>query len=433
VALTTGRYVREMLVDAWLPRAARAHPERAAVNDMPYAELLGAAREAAAALAARGVKPGDRVALALAPGTDFVVALHATWLLGAVVVPHDLRLTPPERPPADHVVEHLERAPVAGTALLATHNLEVPALGLQTSGTSGTPKPVTLTFGNLLWSALGSAATLGVEPPDTWLCPLPLSHVGGLSIVVRSAIAATHAVVHERFDADRALAAIGTQGVTLVSLVPTTLLRLLDAGLREPETLRCALLGGAPVPPELLRRADRAGVRIAQTYGLTEACSQVATQAPGDAAPDAGPPLFCTRVRIAPDGEICVSGPTVAGGGELATGDLGSLDTDGRLTVTGRKADTILTGGENVAPAEVEAVLAEHPAVAEAAVHGRAHPTWGEAVVATVVLRPGVAAGERELREHCAARLAAFKVPKVLAFADALPRTASGKLLRREL
>lgn len=422
-----------MLVDAWLPRAARAHPERAAVNDMRYAEMLVAARESAAALAARGVEPGDRVALALPPGTDFVVALHAAWLLGAVVVPHDLRLTPPERPPADHVVERLERAPVAVTALLATHDLEAPALGLQTSGTSGTPKPVTLTFANLLWSALGSAAALGVEPHDRWLCALPLSHVGGLSIVVRSVIAATHALVHERFDADRALAAITTEGVTLVSLVPTTLLRLLDAGLWEPRALRCALLGGAPAPPDLLRRAAGAGVPVAQTYGLTEACSQVTTQAPGDATPDAGSPLFCTRVRIATDGEICVSGPTVAGGGELATGDLGRLDADGRLTVTGRKADTIVTGGENVAPAEVEAVLAEHPAVAEAAVHGRAHPAWGEAVVATVVLRPGVAAGEPELREHCAARLAAFKVPKAVAFTEALPRTASGKLLRRGL
>jgi len=422
-----------MLVDAWLPRAARAHPERPAVNGLPYAELHRAAREAAAALAARGVVRGDRVALAMAPGTDFVVALHATWLLGAVAVPHDLRLTAPERPPADHLVERLERAPVDPTAVAATHDLDALALGLQTSGTSAAAKPVTLTFANLLWSALGSAAALGVEPHDTWLCTLPLSHVGGLSIVVRSAICATHAIVHESFDADRALAALHAEGVTLVSLVPTTLRRLLDAGLREPPALRCALLGGAPVPAELLRRARGAGVPVAQTYGLTEACSQVTTQAPGDSAPDAGPPLFCTRVRIAADGEIHVRGPTVAGGGELATGDLGWLDAEDRLTVTGRKADTIVTGGENVAPTEVEAVLAEHPAVAEAAVHGRTDPTWGEAVVATVVLRPGASATGDELRGHCALRLAAFKIPKAVAFAAALPRTRSGKLLRRAL
>lgn len=435
-----------MLVEAWLPRAARTHPERPAVNGMPYAELLRAAREAAAALAARGVGPGDRVALALAPGTDFVVALHAAWLLGAVVVPHDLRLTAAERPPAGHVIERVERAdagsgdssdPGALTsgpdARADTHDLDAPALGLQTSGTSGAPKPVTLTFGNLLWSALGSAAALGVEPGDTWLCTLPLSHVGGLSIVVRSAIYATHALVHGRFETGRALAALHSEGVTLVSLVPTTLQRLLDAGLADPPALRCALLGGAPVAPALQRRAEAAGIPVAQTYGLTEACSQVTTQTPGDTAADAGPPLFCTRVRIAPDGEIQVSGPTVAGGGELPTGDLGELDAGGRLTVTGRKADTIVTGGENVAPIEVEAVLAEHPAVAEAAVHRRADATWGEAVVATVVLHAGATATAEALRAHCAARLAAFKVPKELAFAAALPRTPSGKLLRRAL
>jgi o-succinylbenzoate---CoA ligase len=421
-----------MRVDAWLPRAARSHPARPAVNELTYAALLAAATEAAAGLAARGVRAGDRVALALPPGTDFVIALHASWLLGAVVVPHDLRLTPAERPPADHVVDALPHAPAAPPPLVLHHDLDAPALALQTSGTSGAPKPVALTFGNLLWSAIGSAAALGSQPDDRWLCTLPLSHVGGLSIVVRSAIAGTHALVHGRWDTERALAAL-TDGATLVSLVPTTLARLLDAGLAHPPALRCALLGGAPVPPALLARAQAAGVPVAQTYGLTESCSQATTQAPGDGTPDAGPPLFCTRLRLAADGEILLRGPTIAGGGELATGDLGAVDADGRLTVTGRKADTIVTGGENVAPTEVEAALAEHPAVAEAAVHARTDATWGEAVVATVVLRPGTSATEAQLRAHCAARLAAFKVPKAVAFAAELPRTPSGKLLRRAL
>ena len=420
-----------MLVDAWLPRAARAHPQRAAVNALTYAELLLAAREAAAGLACRGVQPGDRLALALTPGTEAVVALHAAWLLGAVVVPHDLRLTPGERPAADHVVERVERVAVRGAPPAITHDLDAPAFVLQTSGTSGTPKLVTLTFGNLLWSAIGSGAAIGVQPDDAWLCTLPLSHVGGLSILVRSVIGATHALVHSGWDTDRVLAVLTTEAVTLVSLVPTTLQRLLDGGLEQPAHLRCALLGGAPVPPDLLRRAAAAGVPVAQTYGLTETCSQVTTQSPGDPEPDAGPPLFCTRVRVAGDGELMVSGPTVAGGGELATGDLGRRDAAGRVTVTGRKADTIVTGGENVAPTEVEAVLTEHPAVAEAAVHARPDATWGEAVVATVVLRAPVT--EAELRGHCAARLAAFKVPKAVTFAGALPRTASGKLLRRAL
>jgi O-succinylbenzoic acid--CoA ligase len=315
--------------------------------------------------------------------------------------------------------------PIAGerpAPLARQHDLRAAAALLHTSGSTGAPKPVELTFGNWLWSALGSGVALGVDPRERWLCALPLSHVGGLSIVVRSAVYATTAEVHERWETERVLAAL--QRATLVSLVPTTLARLLDAGLREPPRLRTVLLGGAPSAPALAERARAAGVPVTETYGLTEACSQVTT---------GGPPLFCTRVELAPDGEILVSGPTVAGGGTLRTGDLGALDEQGRLRVVGRKADTIVTGGENVAPTEVEAALAEHPAVAEAAAHSRPDPEWGEAIVATVVLRDGAQATADELRAHAAARLAAFKVPKAIAFADALPRTTSGKLLRRAL
>jgi O-succinylbenzoic acid--CoA ligase len=221
-------------------------------------------------------------------------------------------------------------------------------------------------------------------------------------------------------------------GATLVSLVPTMLARLLDAGLQRPPRLRAMLLGGAPADPALLLRARAAGVPVAQTYGLTEACSQVTVSEPGEAG-TAGWPLPGTDVRIAEDGEIVVRGPTVAGGHPLRTGDLGRLDERGRLTVIGRKADTIVSGGENVAPAEVEAVLLAHPAVAEAGVFGRADADWGEAVTARVVLRLGAAATPDELTAWCRERLAGFQVPKAVELAAALPRTASGKLLRREL
>ena len=165
------------------------------------------------------------------------------------------------------------------------------------------------------------------------------------------------------------------------------------------------------------------------TYGLTEACSQVTT---------GGPPLFCTRVRIGDDGEILVAGPTIApaalaADGWLHSGDLGELDHDRRLTVTGRAADTIVSGGENVAPAEVEAVLASHPAVADVAVHGVPDDEWGERVVATIVLRPGATATADELAGYCRVRVARYKVPKVFRFSLDLPRTQSGKLLRRDL
>jgi O-succinylbenzoic acid--CoA ligase len=237
-------------------------------------------------------------------------------------------------------------------------------------------------------------------------------------------------VIHERFEADDALRAIREQRVTLVSLVATTLTALLDAGLRDPPSLRWALTGGGPVPDALVQRADRAGVPVSLTYGLTEACSQVTT---------GGPPLFCTRVHIAPDHEILVKGPTVAvkdlgPDGWLHTGDLGSFAADGRLEVSGRKTDTIISGGEKIAPAAVEAVLEAHPHVLEAAVLGRADPRWGEAVTALVVARPDAAVDVETLRAHCAGRLAGYKVPKHLELVPGpLPRTRSGKLLRRGL
>jgi o-succinylbenzoate---CoA ligase len=419
-----------VLVDAWLPRAAERHPDRPAVNALTYAELLGEVDATARRLAGRGVRARDRVGIALPPGEGFCIALHAILRLGAVAVPVDVRLTARERARVlEGSVEVIDGAvigtPASEARLRDRHDLEAPAIVVHTSGTSGTPKAVELTYGNWLWSALGSAVALGLDSAERWLCALPLSHVGGLSIVLRSAIYATTAIVHERFDTDRVLDTLmDDAGPTMVSLVPTTLQRLLDAGLREPPALRWALLGGAPTTTALQGHAAAAGVPVAPTYGLTEACSQVTTL---------GAPLFCTRVRLAADGEILVSGPTVApsAGPVLATGDLGEWRPDRALRIAGRKADTIVSGGENVAPAEVEAVLEAHPDVVEAAVHGRAHPDWGEAVVATVVADPDLEA--EELRAWCAARLATFKVPKEIAFTVALPRTPSGKVARKDL
>jgi o-succinylbenzoate---CoA ligase len=480
-----------MIVEGWLPRAAAARPDGVALQTpagaLSYTELLVAASSAADELAARGVESGQRVAIALPPGLAFAQALHACLLLGAVAVPVDLRLLPAEREMVTDgavlLVEQPLPGPVggqdqAGAArsgggclteragdgagltgtrryLEARHDLASTAVVIHTSGTTSQPKPIELTYGNFLWSAFGSAVALGLDPRERWLCALPLAHVGGLSILLRSTIYATTAVLHERFDTEAVLSALREEQITLVSVVATTLTRLLDAGLENPPSLRCALTGGGPVPPALVARAREAGVPVSLTYGLTEACSQVTT-APvaglDDEEQSAGPPLFCTRVRIADaseaskeelsdgqEGEILLVGPTVAPGsldrdGWLHTGDLGVLDEHGRLRVTGRKADTIVSGGENIAPAEVEAVLEAHPGVLEAAVLGRADEGWGEAVVAIVVARPGAALEGNALRAHCARSLAAHKVPKQVSFVrEPLPRTRSGKLLRKEL
>ncbi len=442
-----------MVVEGWLERAARGRPSHTALEtpqgSLSYAELLAFALAGAEELSELGARPGDRVAIALAPGLGFAQALHACLLLGAVAVPLDPRCPPAERAlladGATVLVDAPLRPAVASAyapAAASSHDLQDAAVVIHTSGTTSAPRPVELTYGNLLWSALGSSVALGHDPGDRWLCALPLSHVGGLSILIRSAVHATTALVHEGFDSDRVLRALREQEVTLVSLVATTLGRLLDAGLEGPPSLRAALTGGGPVPGALLARAGAAGVPVASTYGLTEACSQVTTTpvaAVAENGPPGGPPLFCTRVRIAADEEILVRGPTVAPGaraadGWLHTGDLGALDDGGRLTVTGRKSDTIVSGGENVAPAEVEAVLEAHPDVLEAAVLGRPDPAWGEAVTAIVVARPGSTPEGDALRAHCARVLAPYKVPRVVVLArEPLARTRSGKLRRAEL
>ena len=380
--------------DPWLPRAAALHPGRAAVEapegTLSYAELLERARPEAA--------PGERVPLEGPPSVEFVVRLHAILLAGAVAVPVDHRLGE-----ADRAALLTRGTSPAGTALI-----------VHTSGTTGAPKPVEISLANIHANALGSAVALGLDPGERWLCPMPLSHVGGLMVLLRSAIYATTAILGP---ATRA----ADDDVTVVSLVPTQLRRLLDAGLQPGARLRVVLLGGAPATTDLLERARAAGWPVRETYGLTQACSQVTVD---------GFPLPGVTVRIAPDGEILVEGPTVAGGGTLHTGDLGRLDGH-RLTVIGRKSDTIVTGGENVAPAEVEAALLTHPAVADAGVFARPDPEWGEAVTASVVLR--APADPEELRAWVGERLARFKVPKAILVTDELPRNASGKLLRRNL
>jgi o-succinylbenzoate---CoA ligase len=370
----------------WLQQAAEMRPDRVAVvtpdGQLTYAELLDAAERAA-----RGL--GGRVEIDARPSLDFVVRLHACLLAGARAVPVDPRL---------------------GAAEKAALGDAPGDLVVHTSGTTGTPKPVGLTKADIEANARGTAAALGLTDDERWLCPLPLSHIGGLMVLLRSAIYGTTAV----------LGPADTPNVTLASLVPTQLARLLDAHAQPPS--RAVLLGGAAADPALLTRAKDAGWPVAPSYGLTQTCSAATIGEIGDTE-TSGRPIPGVTVTIAPDGEILV--------GAVHTGDLGLLDDEGRLRVIGRKTDTIVTGGENVAPTEVEAVLREHPAVADAGVFARPHPEWGEAVIARVVLRAD--ATPDELRQFAAERLARFKVPKAVELTDALPRTESGKLLRREL
>jgi len=332
---------------------------------------------------------------------------------------------------------------------------------IYTSGTTGTPKGVLLSHRNLFWSAIGSAMHLGVMPQDRWLVCMPLFHVGGLSILLRSALYGSAAILHERFDPDAVNRALDEQGVTLVSWVPTMLARVLEArGQRPaPRSLRCVLLGGGPAPRGLIERARSLGFPIAATYGLTEASSQVATQLPTRDVSEGASGLRALygveletidedgkSVRGRP-GEILVRGPSVMEGywrrpleteralrgGWLHTGDLGILDADGTLEVLQRRGDLIISGGENIYPSEVEQVLLEHPAVREAAVAGRTDADYGQRPVAWLVVAPGEPLDLAELRGFCAERLAGYKIPVDFKRVDALPRNAAGKLVRERI
>ncbi len=342
----------------------------------------------------------------------------------------------------------------------ATPNSSPLAL-LFTSGTTGRPKAALLTAANFYWSAAASAFRLGVLPNDRWLLTLPLYHVGGLNILFRSALYGTAVVLPEadaRFDPLWLYETLEKQRASLVSLVPTMLHRLLEAAPQPPPSaLRLVLLGGAAAPPDLLQRALARGYPVAATYGLTESCSQAATAAPAEVRRkpgSVGKPLLYTQIRIVDEnghplptgeiGEIVLRGPTVFAGydgapeataralrdGWLHTGDLGYLDADGDLWVVNRRHDLIVTGGENVYPAEVEAVLRRHPAVAEACVVGLADAEWGQRVAAAVVLSQGAKTTPAELEAFCRRHLAGYKVPRRWRIVPDLPRTASGKVRR---
>ncbi len=440
-----------MVLDNWLAQRAETCPDRVAVVadgfEITYAELETAASAVGRRLAARGARRGTTVALTLPAGVEYAVLLHALMKVGSTAYPLNPRLAPGELErelgQAKPVLVVSERGQLSETEadmpLLGEHDLDSIHCRILTSGTSGEPRPISLTYGNHLWSAVGSAFNLGVDPADRWLCCLPLYHVGGLSILMRSVIYGTGAVVHDGFDPDRIAESLQDDRVTLVSLVPTGLIRLLEADV-DLSGPRALLIGGGPVPVDVLEEASGRGATVVQTYGLTEAASQVTTLAPGEAVRklgSAGRPLLTTHLRIQ-DGEILVQGPTVAPGcadedGWLHTGDVGWIDDEGFLYVEDRLDDLIVTGGENVLPAEVEAALLRHPDVADAAAVPRQDPEWQQAVTAVVVLQDGASPSEEELRRHCESELAGFKVPKRFEFAAELPRTPSGKLLRRTL
>ena len=329
-----------------------------------------------------------------------------------------------------------------------------------TSGTTGFPKGVMIHYANHYWSATASVERLGTQVDDRWLACLPLYHVGGLAVLFRSCLYGTAVVLHDGCDVPAVMGSLREESITIVSLVPTMLGRLLQADLSQSAapSLRLLLLGGAAAPPRLLTEAAEACLPVAVTYGLTEATTQVATMEP-DRVPaklgSAGKPLTFATIAIADDagrdvprntpGEIVVKGPMIMAGyyndsaatteklrdGWLHTGDIGYLDGDGDLWVLDRRSDLIVSGGENVYPAEVERVLREYPDVAQACVIGLPHPEWGQQVTAVLMLREPGQLDERDLLAFTRERLAGYKQPRAVYVVDQLPQTGSGKVNRR--
>jgi len=288
------------------------------------------------------------------------------------------------------------------------------ALVVATSGSTGTPKGVVLTHDAIAASAEATSRRLEVTADDHWLACLPLSHVGGLSVVTRALHTGTQLTVLPGFDA----VAVTEVGASLVSLVATALKRI------DPSIFRCIVLGGSRPP------ADRPSNTVT-TYGMTETGSGVVYD---------GVPLDGVEVRIDGDAEVWLRGPMLLRGyrdgtrpfdadGWLPTGDLGRWLDDGRLHVDGRRGDLIITGGENVWPEAVEAVLSTHPAVAEAMVRGVADDEWGQ-VVEAVIVPVGAAPTLDEIRAYVKDTQPAFMAPRSIRIVDALPRTALGKLQR---
>jgi fatty-acyl-CoA synthase len=462
-------------IDKIIRDRARITPGRIAIEEpgrtWTYADLDARSDELA-----RALSPGERVSTLTGNSGEHVALMFACAKAGAILHPISWRLAPAEvafqlddAEPAFFVVEEEHRE--LGEAALALASVQPagtlaaapaargdgpsdhdPLLLIYTSGTTGKPKGALLTHANCFWTNLSFDLATGIRPDDVVLQVLPQFHCGGWNVQAILAWWKGARLILERgFDPSRALDLIERARVTTVMGVPAHYLfmsqepRFAEADLGS---LRLAVVGGAPMPEALLDVWAARGVDIVQGYGLTEAAPNVLCLPPEDArrrAGYAGKPYPYVTCELSDENELLVRGPNVFPGywrneegtraafrdGWLLTGDIADRDGEGNYRILGRLKDMIVSGGENVYPAEIEAVLHDHPAVVDAAVVGVADERWGEAAAAFVVAERPVS--EDELRQHCVERLARFKVPRSFAFVDELPRNSMGKIQKSEL
>ncbi|MFF5933753.1 long-chain fatty acid--CoA ligase [Streptomyces sp. NPDC012508] len=508
-------------IGSWPARRARRTPDRIAlVHDggtRTYRELHQRVLCLAHALRALGAERGDRIAYLGPNHPAFLETLFAAGLLGAVFVPLNTRLAPPELAYnlADsgstfliHAPEHTEAAQAAtaergvvrhritlagaghdalGHDALGHDALGHDALGydellagggtepldeavtpgdpcmiMYTSGTTGRPKGAVLSHGNVTWNSVSVLVDTELRSDEATLVVAPLFHTAGLNMTcLPTLLKGGRVVLLDTFDAEHVLETIEHHRITYMFGVPT----MYDAMAARPRwttsdlsSLRTLNCGGAPVPARTIAAYLDRGLAFSQGYGMTEASPGVLFLDQEQArvkAGSAGVPHFFTDTRVVlPDGrdagpgergEVLVQGPNVMAGywgrpeeteaaftedGWLRTGDLARLDSDGHAYIVDRVKDMFVSGGENVYPAEVEDVLLTHDAVEECAVVGVPDPVWGEVGRAVVVLRPGVRTDEQDLLGHLQGRLAKYKIPKSVVLTEALPRTASGKVVK---
>ncbi|SES64110.1 O-succinylbenzoic acid--CoA ligase [Salinibacillus kushneri] len=479
----------------WLEKRYDLTPDRTAIQlkdrtKITFRQLRKDSIEMAERLKGIGISSYDHVALLSKNSYEMVTIIHALTYLQATVVLLNTRLTSKEllfqyensescflifQDDLKGKGEEIEKQHADEMFCFSTVNQQeqvsfsIPAeialddtfTIIYTSGTTGFPKGVQLTYGNHYWSASSSALNLGLYENDRWLAMVPLFHVSGLSILVRSLLYGMPVHLHESFHVEDAQREIMEEGVTIVSVV-SVMLEQLMADLHEksyPETLRCMLLGGGPAPKPLLESCKEKNIPVFQSYGMTETSSQIITLSSQDALKklgSAGKPLFPAQLRIEQEnginqpyevGEILVKGPMVTKGyfkredaneksfdqDWLKTGDLGYLDEEGYLYVVDRRKDLIISGGENVYPAEIESVLKEIEGVQDAGVVGIEDDKWGQVPVAFVVRRENQSVTSGRILEHIQTQLASYKMPKRIYFVKSLPRNASKKLLRTTL